>query len=402
MNCWSGRKSFLGFGRHKSFFKGRKFSQAKSNRIFFMNILALMTDAYGSNGGIAQHNRDFLKALSLDNTIEEVTLLTRVSLFLPDRMNIPAKIKWVRKGINSSFGFILQLAKVIVNPCSYQIILCGHLHLLPFAWIVKMLRWNNPKLVLMIYGIEAWEPKAVRKFFLKKIDRVISISRLTRDKFLKWAHGIQNRVAVLPCSVELARFKPLANSGNSLCGKLGLSDKKVIMTVGRLDSYQRKKGFDEVLEVLPDLLKDTPNLIYLIVGDGPDHKRLREKVRRLRLERHVVFAGAISEEDKLKYYSLADVFVMPSSCEGFGIVILEALACGVPVIGSKVDGTREALLNGALGQLVDPRNSGEIKEAITGAILNGKAGVNKVLLETFSFENFQDQVKKIICEIVSR
>ena len=74
------------------------------------------------------------------------------------------------------------------------------------------------------------------------------------------------------------------------------------------------------------------------------------------LSDRVIFTGYIPESEKIAHYNLADVYVMPSTGEGFGIVLLEAVACGVPVVGSRVDGSREALLDGQLGRLVDPGN----------------------------------------------
>jgi glycosyltransferase involved in cell wall biosynthesis len=78
----------------------------------------------------------------------------------------------------------------------------------------------------------------------------------------------------------------------------------------------------------------------------------------------VIFTGYVPEDEKVDHYRVADLYVMPSRGEGFGIVFLEALACGLPVIGSKVDGGREALRNGELGSLVDPANADELKSAI--------------------------------------
>lgn len=75
----------------------------------------------------------------------------------------------------------------------------------------------------------------------------------------------------------------------------------------------------------------------------------------------VIFAGRIAEKEKAEHYRLADVYVMPSSGEGFGIVYLEALACGIPVIGSKIDGSRDALREGQLGLLVNPTGPAELR-----------------------------------------
>src|SRR5258708_18021771 len=109
------------------------------------------------------------------------------------------------------------------------------------------------------------------------------------------------------------------------------------MTMGRLVAGERYKGFDEVIEILPLLIKTTPNLSYMIIGEGNDRRRLQEKVKTLGVEDYVVFTGFISEEEKCTHYNLADAFVMPSRGEGFGIAFLEALACGVPVGASIID-----------------------------------------------------------------
>ena len=136
--------------------------------------------------------------------------------------------------------------------------------------------------------------------------------------------------------------------------RYGLKSSKVILTVGRLASEERHKGFDEVIEVMPQLIKRFPNLKYLIVGGGGDRQRLEAKVAKLGLSNCVIFTGYVPEDEKAAHYNLADVYVMPSRGEGFGIVLLEAAACGVPIVGSQVDGSREALLDGKLGRLVDP------------------------------------------------
>jgi glycosyltransferase involved in cell wall biosynthesis len=105
-----------------------------------------------------------------------------------------------------------------------------------------------------------------------------------------------------------------------------------------------------------------------------------------------VFAGYISESEKVAHYNLADVYVMPSSGEGFGIVLIEAAACGVPLIGSQIDGSREALLGGCLGRLVDPRNQQQLLEEITAALEKRPSRTRSDAIETFSRENFNARV----------
>ena len=142
----------------------------------------------------------------------------------------------------------------------------------------------------------------------------------------------------------------------------------MLLTVGRLDAAERSKGFDEVLDVLGDLPED---VVYMIAGGGNDAPRLQRGARSSAWPRASIFTGLFADEEKPDLYNLADVYVMPSRGEGFGFVFLEAMACGVPAIASKLDGGREALLDGKLGMLVDPTNPAEIRAAILETLARG-------------------------------
>jgi glycosyltransferase involved in cell wall biosynthesis len=109
----------------------------------------------------------------------------------------------------------------------------------------------------------------------------------------------------------------------------------------------------------------------------------------------VIFTGPFPDEDKADLYSLADIYVMPSRGEGFGFVLLEAMAAGIPVIGSNQDGGREALLEGELGLLVDPANPSEIRAAIQELLEHGQKGIPPGL-ETFSIERFVERVDRLV------
>ena len=131
---------------------------------------------------------------------------------------------------------------------------------------------------------------------------------------------------------------------------------------------------------------------YLIVGDGPDQARLKERCKGLGVDSAIVFAGRISDSEKVAHYNLADVYVMPSRREGFGIVLIEAAACGLPIVGSGADGSREALLGGTLGHLVDPQNPEEIRGAVLAALRNGKPNNRHEAVDTFGMAGFPQRV----------
>jgi glycosyltransferase involved in cell wall biosynthesis len=155
-----------------------------------------------------------------------------------------------------------------------------------------------------------------------------------------------------------------------------------------MDSAEQAKGFDEILDVLPVVLAEMPDIAYVAVGDGSDRRRLQAKARALGLADSTVFPGYVSESEKLDFYRLADVFVMPSRLEGFGYVFLEALATGVPVIASKVDGSREAVRNGDWGILVDPADPVELSSAIRSA-LEKPSVPDRSELDFFSWNSFE-------------
>jgi len=172
----------------------------------------------------------------------------------------------------------------------------------------------------------------------------------------------------------------------------------VLMTVGRLATEERYKGFDEVLEALPALAEKNPHVVYVICGEGPDRARLEAKAATLGVRERVRFTGFIPEAEKADYYRLADAYVMPSRGEGFGIVFLEAMACGIPVMGSQLDGSREALLDGELGVLVNPDDASEVAEGIASTLSHAKGVPER--LDHFSFGRYQDRATAIVREVV--
>src|SRR5207249_3988158 len=240
---------------------------------------------------------------------------------------------------------------------------------------------------LIVHGVEAWRPPRISglRQSLQLVNTFVSVSLLTKQRFLEWAPLREQQGHIIPDCVDLSQYGPGPKPA-PLIERYGLSGRRVIMTLGRLRSAERYKGIDEVLEIMPLLVREMPDFVYLIVGDGDDRSRLESKTRALGLDSHVVFAGYIPEEEKAAHYRLADAFVMPGHGEGFGIVYLEAMACGIPVVASKADASREAVLNGRLGLLADPSKPEEIRAAIKQALAQPRSLQKD--LEYFSLDRF--------------
>jgi glycosyltransferase involved in cell wall biosynthesis len=271
------------------------------------------------------------------------------------------------------------------------LVICGHIHLLPLAYLAA--KAKRARLALIIHGFEAWQPTKypLANAIASRVDAVIAVSGVSAQRFASWSSVALDRVFVLGNCVDLNHFIPMPRD-ERLSARYGLTGRRVIMTLGRLANRERYKGFDEVLDVLPLLIQKIPDIKYLIVGDGDDRSRLEAKADSLGVTGHVIFAGKTSESEKVAHYSLADAYVMPSSGEGFGIVLLEAAACGVPVIGSMADGSREALLNGALGRLVDPKNPKILAETILRVLESNAPRERPEAVAAFSITEFQAKV----------
>jgi len=363
-----------------------------------MRVLALLTDAFGGHGGIAQFNRDFLSALCVHPACEEVVAIPRL---VPHPCEpLPDKLTYVMGGIDGKLRFVATVVSTVRKNPRFDLIFCGHINLLPIAYAAS--RLIRAPLLLQIHGIDAWRPtrSALINYLSGKVDAFISVSGVTKQRFLEWSTAPEARGFILPNTFHSERYG-VGPKNQLLMERYGLHGKTVLMTLGRLASYERYKGFDEVLELLPDLAKEIPGITYFIVGDGNDRRRLEMKARSLGVEDRVIFTGFIPEAEKADHYRLADVYVMASSGEGFGIVFLEAMACGVPVIASKRDGSREAVRDGELGILVDPANRQEIRAGIFAALKISRGSV-PAGLEYFSFANFTRRLHGVVDQVTRK
>jgi glycosyltransferase involved in cell wall biosynthesis len=198
-------------------------------------------------------------------------------------------------------------------------------------------------------------------------DRIIAVSAALREVAI--ALGAEpGRVQVVGNGIDLSKFRPLPREEARVA--LGLpADARFLVTVGTL---VERKGFHRVIEVLARLLPEHPNLHYLVVGgagpEGDDSATLREQAAVLGLQQRVHFLGPLSSEDLHRPLSAADVFVLASSYEGWANVLLEAMACGLPVVATDVGGNAEVVSSDAVGCVVPFGDSAALEVAIVGAL----------------------------------
>jgi len=359
-----------------------------------VQIGLLITDGYGSKGGIALYNRSLINCLCEMPQTERVVAFT---LLCPEGEVVsPTKLGYYFRRGRGKVGYLLLLMQHFKKLKGCSLLICGHINLLPLSSLIA--RVFGLPLLLIVHGAEAWEKPARWKgdWMWRAIRRVICVSEVTRDRLVSWAKVDPQRITVIHNGIDLTPFTPGPKPVH-LLDRYGISGKKVILTVGRLDPDERAKGFDQILDVLPRLLQKHSDLVYLIAGAGGDLQRLREKAQLNGIEERVIFAGWVDESEKADHYRLADAYVMPSRLEGFGYVFIEAMACGIPVVGSKIDGGRSALLDGELGELVNPDDAGELIAAIEAALHKGKSVPTR--LAYFSIERFNDEVSQLVTQL---
>ena len=361
-----------------------------------IRILALVTDAFGGSGGIAKFNRDLAAALAAMPECAEVVMIPRVMTSAPEA--IPPRVRFLTKALHSKVRFTLATLEQILRG-HVDLVIVGHINLAPLGALLARLK-RVPS-VLFVYGIDAWAPHRNPrvKSNLHQFTSIASISEITTERFTQWSGVEPSKVRYVPPCVDLSSYGAGPKSVD-LAERLGLRNRTVLMTLGRLDSEERAKGFDAVIESLPRLATIIPNISYLICGAGSDRARLEQKVDHLGVRDRVVFAGFTPEEEKADYYRLADAYVMPSRGEGFGIVFLEALACGIPALGSRMDGGREALLNGALGCLVDPADRDELEQGILNTLRENRGSI-PAELAFYSHEMFVQRTSALVRDVLA-
>ncbi len=274
-------------------------------------------------------------------------------------------------------------------------VFCGHVNLAPL--IGTLCQPLGIPYTVMTHGKEVWEelPPAI-KSNLQKADRIWTVSHYTRDIASTANQLDREKIKILPCAVNGNHFTPGIKSAE-LLERYNLHNSKVLMTVARLWSGDRYKGVDVTIRALPQILQAYPDVKYLVIGRGDDQPRLSLMVQELGLCDRVVFAGFVPTEELVEHYRLADAYIMPSQ-EGFGIVYLEAMACGVPVLAGDNDGSADPLENGKLGWRVPHRDPDAVAKACI-EILKGEDQrcngnwLREQAISHFGFNAFQARLK---------
>jgi phosphatidylinositol alpha-1,6-mannosyltransferase len=360
-----------------------------------LRVLALMTDFYGVSGGIAEYNRFFIKALSENATVEKIVTLPRRSQRHQEKEN--PKVLLLKARANK-WQYALSAMATLMTKGPFDVIWCGHLYMSPLAqWLTFI---SRAKLWIQIHGVEAWQrPSNIIRRAVNCATQVSCVSRYSRKIFLGWANVAPEKVKVLPNTYDEKRFYRGVKN-DDLLNKFSSKDKRILLTVGRLASGEMYKGHEAVIRLLPELLKKDTGWIYWIAGEGDDRPRLETLTQELGVGEQVRFLGFVQRESLPDLYRTADVFIMLSKGEGFGIVYLEAIACGLPVIAAVGDGSVDPLLDGRAGQLVDGESLKDVLFAIKQSFTRGDQ--DSEASKIFSYGNFSECLRALSYECIDQ
>ena len=214
-------------------------------------------------------------------------------------------------------------------------------------------------------------------------------------------------IQIIPYGVNTNKFKRLEEFGVShLKKKYDIADNdKVVIAVQRPDS---RKKVEILIYAAKKVIDKLPNTKFLIIGDGPERAKLENLTKELYLTQNVIFTGKISEDELLRCYSIADIFSIHTLHEGFGIVYIEAMSMGLPIVTTYAHGNEDIIENGKNGFMVEPNNSNKLAEKIIFLLTNDEirndiARHNREeAVEKYDLNNIARRWNESYCEVLSR
>lgn len=223
--------------------------------------------------------------------------------------------------------------------------------------------------------------KALKEVF-EGADEIILVSSKLR-RLAQSELGLFNKLPVVNNGISLEKIRKIKSASDFNNGE------PIILSVSNLI---KSKGVDLNLLAVSELINKGKKLNYLVIGSGPEEKNLRKLTKKLLLEKHVKFLGRLPHEEALEYMSKADIFSLPSWKEGFGVVYLEAMAFGKPVIACRGEGIEGIVKDGETGCLVEPRDVESLTETLDYLLSHleeakamGEQG-RQLVLENFTWE----------------
>lgn len=366
-----------------------------------MKVLFLTLQVFSATGGIEKVCRVAGKALY------ELGLQygVRVKIFsMYGRQNLADGNEYFPQELFTGFNYnrVNYVLNAIKEGRKQNIVLLSHINLLFVGYFIKLIN-PSTKLYLIAHGIEVWKPLSrYKKMMLRKCDGIIPVSRFTKKKMEDLYQIPDSKFTIINNCLDPFLEKPLTKDAAELLRrKYGLNkNQPLLLSVSRMVSTEKYKGYDKVIEALPTLLQTYPDICYMLIGkyDEKEKQRLDNLIESLHITGNVIFTGFLHDSEMAAHFSMADIFVMPSEKEGFGIVFIEAMYYGLPVIAGNKDGSVDALLNGEIGLLVNPDDKKQLQEALFKMLSNPGMyrATNEILEANFGYKSYKLKLGKAL------
>jgi glycosyltransferase involved in cell wall biosynthesis len=286
-----------------------------------------------------------------------------------------------------------------------SLLVAFHPNLAPVAAAIKFAA-PKTRTAVFSHGIEVWAPLPfIRRRSLHSADVVFAPSQDTADK-LAVHQGLPNaKVRKLPWSLG-PEFDPSRRNGTKIPAPQGFPKGKIILTVGRWDASEAYKGVDHLIRALPELIKIFPDLYLVAIGSGTDLPRLKQLAQEACLAERVRFLDSLSHRALASAYDACDVFALPSRGEGFGLVFIEAMSHGKPVIGGAHGGTPDIVEDGSTGYLVRYGDIDQLTDRLGNLLADASARTTmgararERVCREYTFERFSGNLAVAIQDIL--
>ncbi|HSC77772.1 MAG TPA: glycosyltransferase family 4 protein [Candidatus Acidoferrales bacterium] len=356
-----------------------------------MRLVVALPAVFSTDWGIAMFNRALLLALSeycQRHGAEASVLALNDSTSQLDPRYVTSPAVRFRGFERRKASFVLAFLQETWSGAN--LVILGHVNLLPMALALR----RSVPYWLIAHGDEAWvRLPALSRRALRRAQAVLAVSDYTRKR-LAAENGLSGEGwQVFPNTLD-PFFRRVAADPTG---------RPTLLSVSRLKATEREsKGVAQALEALPELRRRFPDLQYVMVGDGDDRPWLEKRAQHLGVAGGVLFTGHVAQDELMRRYAACDVFVLPSNQEGFGIVFLEAMAHGKPVVAARAGGTPEVVADGETGLLVEPGNRAALVVALSELLAHpergrqlGEAGRRR-LEANFTFELFRRRLIRLL------
>ncbi|MDJ1171122.1 glycosyltransferase [Roseofilum sp. BLCC_M154] len=371
-------------------------------------FILVFPNMFGFKGGIQVYSAFLLQALQQLYPDSQYQVLLKYDREIPPSHGFLSQTQFSCFGRFPRWMQSLLLALTLVKLSLQKrprLMICTHVNYsVVFDWIKH---WLGIPYWVVAHGTEVWdisEPRLQKALY--HADRVVAVSQYTRSRLLLEQKLTPAQVVILPNTFDLRQFQ-IKPKPQYLLDRYGLSpEQPIILTVSRLGRSARYKGYGILLDALVLLRQNIPNIHYILVGKGDDRPWIEAKIETLNLSSSVTLTGLIPDEELCDHYNLCDVFALPSQGEGFGIVYLEAMACGKPALGGNQDGAIDPLAGGEWGSLVDPENVEEIADTLDQILqkkypnrrLYQPEDLRNYVIETYNINRFVDQLNRLLSQ----